>query len=116
MDDHSGIFPTAADQPELDQLIISNPVVLLYFSTPSCSVCQTLKPKLKELLSTDFPSIQTRFVDADRQAEIAARYRVFTVPVIILFAEGREAIRKSRFINLDEFREETTRLFRLLAD
>ncbi len=110
------IFPTVNDQDELDELIGSTSVVLLYFSTSNCSVCQSLKPKLKELLSTLFPAVQPRFVDAERHAEIAARYRVFTVPVIILFAEGREAIRKSRFINLNEFREETARLYRLMGD
>ena len=115
-DNNPDIFPSVNDQNELDQLIGTNRVVLLYFSTPACSVCHSLKPKLKELLSAYFPSVQPRFIDAVRHAEIAARYRVFTVPVIIVFAEGREAIRKSRFINLDEFREETARLFRLLED
>jgi thioredoxin-like negative regulator of GroEL len=115
-DESPEIFPSINDQNELDQLIGSTSVVLLYFSTPTCSVCQSLKPKLKELLASSFPSVQPRFVDVEQHAEIAARYRVFTVPVIILFAEGWEAIRKSRFINLDEFREETTRLFRLLGD
>ena len=115
MENSSGLFPSISNQRELDQLLNSNSVMLLYFSTPACSVCQTLKPKLKELLVTYFPSIQTRFVNVDQQAEIAARYRVFTVPVIILFVEGREAIRKSRFINLEEFREEAARIFRLLG-
>jgi thioredoxin-like negative regulator of GroEL len=114
MHDHSGLFPSISNQQELDELIGSTSMVLLYFSTPVCSVCHSLKPKLKELLSTCFPSVQPRFADVEQHAEIAARYRVFTVPVIILFAEGREAIRKSRFINLEEFREEMERLFRLL--
>ena len=113
-DNPPDFFPSINDQHEPDEIIGSTRVVLLYFSTPACSVCHSLKPKLKELLSAHFPSVQIRFIDVERHAEIAARYRVFTVPVIIVFAEGREAIRKSRFINLDEFREEMERLLRLL--
>jgi hypothetical protein len=45
---------------------------------------------------------------------MAAHYRIFTVPTLIVFFQGKETIRKSRFIQLDELRLDLERPYTIL--
>jgi thioredoxin 1 len=101
-------------EEEPDSLIDTGQAILLYFSTSECNVCKALKPKLEELLSRDFPLIRAFFADAEKFPLTAAGYKIFTVPTLIVFFEGKETIRKSRFINLDELRQDLERPYRIL--
>jgi thioredoxin 1 len=87
---------------------------LFYFSTSACNVCKVLKPKLEDLLDHDFPAIQPFFVDTEKYPLTAARYNIFTVPTLLVFFEGQETIRRSRFIHLEELRLDMRRLYDIL--
>jgi len=108
------MFNPISNQEETDSLILSGKAILLYFSTNECNVCKVLKPKVEELLSIDFPLIQPFFVDTEKFPRMAAHYRIFTVPTLIVFFQGKETIRKSRFIHLDELRLDLERPYTIL--
>jgi thioredoxin 1 len=108
------MFKDLSPQDEIETLIHSGQPILLYFSADNCQVCKVLKPKLEELISRDFPLIRTFFVDIEKLPLIAARFRVFTIPTLIIFFAGKETIRKSRFINLVELRQDLERPYRIL--
>lgn len=59
---------------------------------------------------SDFPRIQTRFADADAIPELAGLLSIFTVPVLVLFADGKEVLREARFVHLDEFRRKIDKI------
>jgi len=46
--------------------------------------------------------------------ELAAQKNVFTVPTILFYFDGKEYIRKARFVNFDELESEIERYYRLL--
>lgn len=79
--------------------------LLVYFSTDSCSVCKVLKPKVSELLRDHFPLMASFYVDTDKSPVISGQHRVFTIPAILLFFEGREHLRFSRNISLNQLEE-----------
>ena len=94
----------------------NSPAVLFYFSTPDCSVCKVLKPKLEELLNTKFPKISFQYVDLSKDREIAAQNSIFTVPTILICFEGKEFLRRSRNFSMDVLSEELSRPYEMLHD
>ena len=99
---------------ELDRLIGEEPALLCYFSTDSCSVCKVLKPKVRELLEEEFPRIRACYVDIDKSPLISGQHRVFTIPTILVFFEGREHTRLSRNIGLTQLEDILSRPYSLM--
>jgi thioredoxin-like negative regulator of GroEL len=93
-----------------------NLTAAVYFSTPECNVCKVLKPKFKELLNDEFPKISFAYVNVSDAIELAAQNSVFTVPTIVFFFDGKESLRKSRNINLDELKKELRRPYSFLFE
>ncbi len=90
------------------------PAMLAYFSTDACNVCKVLKPKVEELVLTQFPNIKLAYIKSDKLPEVAAQNSVFTAPTILIFFEGREYIRKSRAIGIDELQQEIGRIYTMI--
>lgn len=109
-------FRAVYELGELRGLIRNAPAILAYFSTPSCNVCQALKPKLEQLLAKAFPKIQAIYVDCATYPEIAASFGVFSVPTLVVFFEGREWLRKGRSFSLTELRTGLERPYGMLFD
>jgi len=102
--------------PEFELILAENDAVLAYFSTETCSVCHVLKPKVMEMVSESFPRMKMVFIESDKQPELAAQNRVFTAPTVVVFFAGRETIRKSRALGVDELKSEIERPYSLLFE
>jgi hypothetical protein len=59
----------------------------------------------------EFPLIQTNQADAERIAELAGALSLFTVPVLLLFIDGKEALREARFVHLEEFKRKIGKMY-----
>ncbi|MGE6755841.1 thioredoxin family protein [Rossellomorea sp. NPDC071047] len=88
-------------------------MVLLYISRPNCSVCHSLLPQVKRVLE-EFQDVKAIHADAEKIPEIAGELSIFTVPVIIVFVDGKEMFRKARFVPIDELHSQMTRLVKML--
>jgi thioredoxin 1 len=99
---------------EFEQLVADRPAVLAWFSTPDCNVCKVLKPKVMELIMSEFPDISLVYVEINLQPEIAAQNRIFAVPTLVIYFDGKEFIRKSRNFGLDELRQELQRPYNMM--
>ncbi len=87
--------------------------VLAYFSTKNCNVCKVLKPKIKEMLSEKYPKIEFVYIDSEEIPEIPAQLSIFAAPTLIVFLDGKEFLRKSRNIGLNELENEISRPYHL---
>ena len=105
---------TLSDLTELFTKLKTEPALILYFSSPSCSVCHVLRPKLMEALGKEYPSIARCHADISLTPEIAAQFQVFSAPTIIVFFEGREFIRKGRAVSVDGLLQEIKRPYELM--
>jgi thiol-disulfide isomerase/thioredoxin len=94
---------------ELENDIRESRMLLAYFSAPDCGVCGALKPKVIEILE-EYPDIESRYINVREQQEAAAQHTIFTIPGILVFAEGRESIREARFVHIDDLRHRIDRL------
>ena len=98
---------------DLEQLIVENRGVVLYFATDSCSVGEALEPKVRALLIEKFPKLVFNFIDMNAAPEFSAKHQVFVEPTILLFIDGKEFLRKSRHIGIGELEIAMERLYPL---
>lgn len=88
------------DLTEVLKTIQEEPTVVLAISTPDCSVCHAVVPKLEQLLTHyTFPAYH---LDAFEMPEVAGTFQAFTAPVILLFHLGKEVERQARFIQFEQ--------------
>ena len=105
-----GIYNMEALQARIE----SDKGLLLYFSSESCSVCKVLKPKVNELLLEKFPGMSALYVDTEKSPLIAGQFRVFTIPTILIYFNGREQVRYSRNISMHQLEASIARPYELL--
>ena len=94
---------TVYDLQELQKMIESSTISVIYFSNDECNVCKILKPKINELLQMQFPKADFAYVDIEKSPVISGQYRVFTIPTIDIYVEGKEHARFSRNVTMHDF-------------
>lgn len=99
---------------EFTALLQSKPAVLAYFSTDECQVCHVLKPQIEKMITSEFPKIETIYLPLNKHPEVAGQFRLFAVPSVVLFMEGKEIIRKSRAFSVHELHQEIKRFYQVL--
>lgn len=98
----------------INKTIEENLAVMLYFSAPTCNVCHALKPKLLEAISENFEKFEIVSVDVSLEQEVAAHFSVFAIPTVLIFLDGREFLRKSRHMSIDEVIREIKRPYEIM--
>tara|TARA_B110000285_G_C14958372_1_gene530363 strand:- start:76 stop:393 length:318 start_codon:yes stop_codon:yes gene_type:complete len=90
--------------------IQSQAATALYFKGERCSVCSVLEPKIKALLETEFPKFTFISVpESEGSNELTAQLRIFNVPTLILFLEGKEFLRTGRNTSIMELAKQIRR-------
>lgn len=107
-------FRTIHSVEDFTAALSQDQAALFYFSTPSCNVCKVLKPEVAGLMGTRFPEFRLYYTDIEKSPELAGQMRIFTIPVILVYFEGREHIRKIRNFSLFELEEEIRRIYEML--
>ena len=98
---------------EIDTFTASGDMRMLYLSRPDCGVCVALIPKIEDMIK-EFPEMEARYIDLDQVPEAAGKFSIFTIPGILVFIQGKETIRKARYVSIDELRDEIARYHGLL--
>lgn len=93
----------------LDRFIDQKGFTFLYISRPNCSVCVSLLPQIKDVMYT-FPDIKTAYVNQEDMPEVAGKFNIFTVPVLILLLDGKEYLREARIVPIEPFREKLNKI------
>jgi thioredoxin-like negative regulator of GroEL len=95
---HSSNLQAIKDQVELE------PSVVLLLSSKGCSVCTAVEAQLQQL-ETRYPNTLFLMAKLDDEPELSGEYLVFTVPTVLVFQNGREIHRASRFIRWTQLAE-----------
>lgn len=99
----------------INNTITQNAAVMVYFSAPTCGVCHALKPKLLDALEHNFPLFKVESVDISESVDIAPHFGVYAIPTILIFLDGREFLRKSRNMSVDEVVREIERPYSIMC-
>jgi len=100
---------------EIDLFIETNQLSFLYISRQNCSVCHGLMPQVEKMMN-HFPAIKLGHVDADEVMEVTGKFSVFTVPVLILFVDGKEYLREAHIVHLDLLTEKIKKIYKNVVD
>ncbi|HBN95756.1 MAG TPA: thioredoxin [Firmicutes bacterium] len=96
-----------------EELITKNGMAILYFGNADCGVCKDMMPKVERLL-VDYPNLEGGYIEASASPKLCAFYSVFTLPAILVFAEGKEVIREARYLSFLDLNERIERYYSLL--
>ncbi|MED3385037.1 thioredoxin family protein [Bacillus subtilis] len=96
----------------IENFIKQHKFSFIYISRPGCTVCHAVLPQLRIVLD-QFPNIKLGHINADDVAEVAGRFSVFTVPVLLLFIDGTEFLREARFVHFEQLEQKLNRVYRL---
>lgn len=87
---------------EFKNFTVTNEAALIYFSHEECNVCKVIKPKIQEMIDLQYRKIKMAYSDTVLYPEVAGQNSIFSVPTILVYFDGREYIRKSRNIGIEE--------------
>ncbi|MFT4412852.1 thioredoxin family protein [Fredinandcohnia humi] len=100
---------------QVEAFINNQGLNFLYISRTNCSVCHALLPQVKEVMG-QFPQILLGYVNADDVEDIAGYLSIFTVPVLLLFVDGKEYVREARFVSIEPFTEKLRKVYENYID
>ena len=82
----------------------SDKPVLVDFWAVWCGPCQMMAPILHEL-ETEMPDVQIGKVNVDEQMDLARRFRVVSIPTLIIFKNGQEVQRMVGVTSKEELKD-----------
>ena len=77
-----------------NEVLNSDKPVLLDFYADWCGPCKMLAPVLHEIAEESTGALKVGKVNVDEQMELAMRFRVSSIPMLVVFKDG-EAVAKS---------------------
>lgn len=75
------------DNFEKEVLKSDKPVLVDFFAT-WCGPCKALMPTVDEI-ANEHPEIKVGKVDVDEEMELARQFKVFSVPTLMVFKDGK---------------------------
>jgi len=91
-----------------------NKALLLYFFNNNCAPCLSLRPKVEQLIGEEFPLMKLIMVDSAVSPDANAHFGVFANPTLLVFFEGNEFYRLSKYMSVQQIEENISRPYQLL--
>ncbi len=66
------------------------------------------------LVQKDFPEMALEFINSADYPNITAHYSVFSNPTILVFFEGKEYVRKSKYVSIPELQTAIERIYTMM--
>jgi len=101
---------------ELEKVIEKNIGAMVYFYSDKCAPCVSLRPKVLELVEKKFSKMKIVFVNSEKNPMMPAKYNAFTSPTLIIFFEGKEYRRESKYISIPQLAEVIERPYNMIFD
>lgn len=96
------------NKKNFEETINGKDLVVVDFFATWCMPCRMLKPIL-EKVEKAIPAAKFCSLDIDQSAEIAKEYRIFSVPTLVCFREGKVVDSLVGLSSFDEVLEFVTR-------
>jgi len=84
---------------KFNELIQSQKPVLVDFYAEWCGPCQIMKPRILDIAERMGDDAKIVSIDVDKEKELATRFRITSVPTLIIFKNGKQQWRQSGIIS-----------------
>ena len=98
---------------DLKGIIHTTENLLIYFFNDDCAPCLSLRPKVEVLIREKFPLMEMIYIDGKKFPDLTGEFRAFGFPVLLIFFEGKEFLRYSKYVSVTELEESIGRIYRL---
>ena len=98
---------------EINEFIKVNLIGVLYFSGATCGACDVIKEKVLHIIK-DYNEVKFLEVNAIENKEIATQYNIFSLPILLLFVDGKETLRIGRNFDVLEFKNSIDRYYNMI--
>lgn len=88
-----------------NEVMHSEKPILIDFYADWCGPCQMLAPVLHEIAKENAGVIKVGKINVDEQMELARKFRVFSIPTLVLFKEGKAVSSLVGFHGKEEIEE-----------
>ncbi len=105
---------TISSIEELNEVIVNNDAVLVYFSHSNCGVCKVLKPKVWRMVASTYPMMKVYYSDVIINPMVSSQLSIFAVPTIVVYFVGKESFRLSRNLGIDELSQLIARPYNMI--
>lgn len=90
--------------------INSNLLAVIHVMRNHCSVCHAVLPQIQDLLE-EYPKVKFGVINQSELKDIAGELCIFTVPVELIFMNGKEMHRQGRFIDMQTFEHQLNKMY-----
>lgn len=90
--------------------------LIAYFYSDRCAPCISLRPKISQMVDENFPGMGLIFINSEEHPETTAHFSVFANPAIIIFFEGKEYRRYSKYISINELGGDIERVYKMVFE
>ncbi len=101
---------------ELEEIIKGEDALIIYFYNDNCPPCISLRPKVKEMVKESFPKMKIFFINSEKHPEMTANHGVFANPTLLVFFDGKEFIRKSKYVSIPALSQDISRIYNLMFE
>lgn len=112
-EDKGGKMRKVCTDAEIQEIIKKNKMAVVYFTGMDCGACEAIKFKIESILRS-FPQINGCEINGENDLVISAKYGVFSLPIFLLYIEGKETIRIGRNVDLLDLEKNIKRYYEMI--
>ena len=98
---------------DIINLVNENKMIIINNKGMDCSACEAIKYKIESILK-NLPQIKSGEINGEENLALAAKYGVFSLPIFLLFIEGKETLRIGRNVDLLELERNIKRYYEMI--
>lgn len=99
----------AKNLDEIENFLTGKNLKILYISSPTCTTCHALFPKIEKICK-NYHFVDLCRADISVIPAVGAQFGVFSAPTILIFHKNKEYARFNRYTRLEIFEEKIGQL------